>query len=99
METFTFWTILFVLALVLLLEGASLSPPGRFHKAMVGGALSSGDPGAGTGRRGLPLRPRTDLLAGSPRLLSRSPLMTADLRGSLRHDGISFPSPVRDPER
>jgi hypothetical protein len=37
METFTFWTALFVLALVLLLEGASLSPPGRFHKAMVGG--------------------------------------------------------------
>ena len=37
METFTFWTILFVLALALLLEGASLSPPGRFHKAMVGG--------------------------------------------------------------
>ena len=37
MATFTFWTALFVLALVLLLEGASLSPPGRFHKAMVGG--------------------------------------------------------------
>ena len=37
MDALTFWTLLFVLALVLLLEGASLSPPGRFHKAMVGG--------------------------------------------------------------
>ena len=37
MATLTFWTILFVLALILLLEGASLSPPGRFHKVMVGG--------------------------------------------------------------
>ena len=37
METFTFWAVLLVLALVLLLEGASLSPPGRFHTVMVGG--------------------------------------------------------------
>ncbi|MGC8529945.1 MAG: hypothetical protein ACP5OP_07095 [Leptospirillia bacterium] len=37
MVTFTFWTALYVGALVFFLEGASLSPAGPFHKAMVGG--------------------------------------------------------------
>ncbi|MGC8501086.1 MAG: hypothetical protein ACP5OS_07935 [Leptospirillia bacterium] len=37
METIFFWTLLLVLTMLLLLEGVSLTPPGRFRNLLLGG--------------------------------------------------------------